>query len=92
MFFNEDMCYNKFIGTTTKTVGGLSLGVKAGDMRFPGRKEFFIGNPSRKGADIMSVQEVIALFALVAYIVIECLKLGLEWVKLWIIVGNKNAK
>lgn len=26
----------------------------------------------------MSVQEVIALFALIAYIVIECLKLGLE--------------
>ena len=47
---------------------------------------------SRKGADIMSVQEVIALFALVAYIVIECLKLGLEWVKFWITVGNKNAK
>lgn len=40
----------------------------------------------------MSVQEVIALFALVAYIVIECLKLGLEWVKFWITVGNKNAK
>lgn len=40
----------------------------------------------------MSVQEVIALFALIAYIVIECLKLGLEWLKFWITVGDKNAK
>ena len=40
----------------------------------------------------MSVQEVIALFALIAYIVIECLKLGLEWFKLLVAVGDKNAK
>lgn len=40
----------------------------------------------------MSVQEVIALFALIAYVVIECLKLGLEWFKLLVTVSDKNAK
>lgn len=35
LFLDGRMCYNKYIGTTTKTVGGLSLGVIAGDMRFP---------------------------------------------------------
>ena len=40
----------------------------------------------------MSVQEVIALFALIAYVVIECLKLGLEWFKFLVTVGDKNAK
>lgn len=40
----------------------------------------------------MSVQEVIALFALIAYIVMECLKLGLEWLKFLVTVGNRNAK
>ena len=39
----------------------------------------------------MSVHELVALFSLIAYIVIECLKLGLEFLKLWIKV-SKSAK
>lgn len=39
----------------------------------------------------MSTQEIIALLALIAYVVIEALKIGLEFLKLWVTV-SKSAK
>lgn len=39
----------------------------------------------------MSTQEIIALLALIAYVVIEALKLGLEFLKILVTV-SKSAK